>query len=114
VEQRRRVTRQGACWSGRYKVEGRRRSDWRECLVVDVSRLGVGLVLDGSIPRDLVSEEILVELHLPGTTVMVRLRGEVRHAAHNVRGGARIGMEFVELSEVERSVLDVLESVPVG
>jgi len=95
-------------------VEGRRRFEWRDCLVLDISRLGVGLSLDGAIPKDLIGDRIVVEVHLPGTSVIIRLKGEVRHAAHDVRGGARIGMEFVELSEIERSVLDVLEVVPVG
>jgi PilZ domain len=115
VEQRRRAPRQGACWFGRYTVEGRRRAQWHECLVVDISTLGLGLNFDGGISPALIGERVLVELHIPGaTSVNIRLSGEVRHAAQDVRGGARIGVEFVGLSEVERSILDTLELEHVG
>jgi c-di-GMP-binding flagellar brake protein YcgR len=115
VEQRRRVPRQGACWFGRYRLESDRRGEWHECLVVDISTLGVGLDVEGGIPKELMGQWIEVEVNVPASaSVNVRLRGEVRHAAQDVRGGARIGIEFSGLSDIERSILDALEIVEVG
>jgi hypothetical protein len=83
--------------------------------VVDISPLGVGLSLDGPIPAELLGKRIEVEVHVPGeASVNIRLTGEIKHAAHHARGGARLGMEFAELSDEERSILDVLELVHVG
>ncbi len=114
-KQRRRGPRQGACWSGRYKAEGDRRGQWRECLVVNISPLGVGLDLDGPIPKDLIGRRIAVEFHMPsGMSVNICLIGEIRHVASDVRGGARIGMEFVGLSDTERLVLGAIELTHVG
>jgi hypothetical protein len=115
VEQRRRGPRRGACWPGRFKAEGHRRGQWHECLVVNISPLGVGLDLDGPIPKDLIGQRIAVEFHIPaGISVNIRLMGEVRHVANDVRGGARIGMEFVGLSETERNILGAIEPTQVG
>lgn len=115
MEQRRRVPRQGACWFGRYTLESDRRGTWHECLVVDISVLGVGLHLDGAIPKELIGQWLEVEVHVPASaSVNIRLKGEVRHAAHDVRGGARIGIEFSGLSDIERSILDAMEIVEVG
>ena len=64
---------------------------------------------------DLIGQRVTVEVHVPqSNSVQLRLLGEIRHAAQDVRGSARIGIEFIGLSNVERSILDALELEHVG
>jgi hypothetical protein len=115
MERRRRVPRQSAGWSGRFKDEGDRFGDWGDCLVIDISVLGVGLELYGPVPRDLIGRRIAVEVQTPiGTSVSIRLAGEVRNTAPGPHGGVRVGMEFVGLTETERSILNALELMQIA
>lgn len=111
VEYRRRVPRQYAGWTGKYSIEGDGPEDWHECRILDISLIGIGLELFG--PRfdhdDLSGQRIVVETHTPaGASLSIRARGEVRNVAHGANGGTRVGLELVDLSDLERSILEAL------
>ncbi|HUZ09028.1 MAG TPA: PilZ domain-containing protein [Acidimicrobiales bacterium] len=115
MELRRRIPRQAAGWSGKYKIESDRRAEWHDCLVIDMSILGVGLALYGAVPTDLVGEQLVVEVDTPiGTSVSIRLVGEVKYVTSVPQGGVRVGLEFVGLSPTERSILNALELMQVA
>ena len=115
MQRRRRVPRQSAGWSGTYVVEDEPRAGSHDCLVIDISVLGVGLELLGSVPTDLVGRRISLEVQTPvGTSVSIRLVGEVRNSAPGRLGGVRVGLEFIGLSDTERSILDALELMQIA
>lgn len=109
MERRRRVPRQIAGWTGKYRIEGDDPEAWHECRILDISVIGVGVELFGPVPDDdqLLGRCVVVEAQTPsGASLSVRARGEVRNVRPGAEGGIRVGMEFVELSETERSILD--------
>ena len=108
---RRRVPRQRAGWVGKYFIEASDLEAWHECRVLDISVIGLGVELFGPvpIPEDLVGQRITVEAHTPaGASLSVRARGEVRNVGPGASHGTRVGIEFVDLTDVERSILDAL------
>jgi hypothetical protein len=120
VEDRRRAERQSAFWTGRCHVQDEPLDLWRECAIIDVSTLGVGIDLchpdpvellgmwqDGELRLD-VSRRITLRLEL-GPSVDLTVAGEVRNAGSGPDGMVRAGIEFVGLTEIERSILDLLE-----
>lgn len=114
MERRRRVPRVAAGWPGKYRVEDDPQSDWDNCQMIDISVVGVGLELFGDVPEDLTGHRLAVEVQTPvGASVSIRLVGEVRNTAKGARGGTRAGMEFVDLSDTERQILQVMELLQV-
>jgi hypothetical protein len=120
VEDRRRVERQSALWTGSCHIQEEPSDLWRECAVTDVSTLGMGIDLwhpdpvellgmweDGELRLHL-SRRITVRLKL-GASVEMTVAGEVRNAQSETDGIVRAGIEFVGLTESERSVVDLLE-----
>jgi len=120
VEDRRRAERQSAFWMGRCHIQDEPLDLWRECAIIDVSTLGVGIDLchpdpvellgmwqDGELRLD-VSRRITLRLEL-GPSVDMTVAGEVRNAGSGPDGIVRAGIEFVGLTETERSILDLLE-----
>lgn len=112
MERRRRVPRQTAGWTGKYTIEGEDPEAWYECRVLDISVIGVGVELFGEIPQPadtLLGKRMVVEAHTPaGESLSIRARGEVTNVTPGADGGTRAGMQFVDLAEGERSILDVL------
>jgi len=106
VENRRRVRRQAARWMGRCHIENEPSDLWRECAIIDVSTLGVGIDLwypdpvellglwqDGELRLD-ARRRITVQLQ-SGHSVYVPAEGEVRNAGTAADGIVRAGIEFV-------------------
>jgi PilZ domain-containing protein len=92
---RRLVPRQRTDWRGLYKLEGDLRERWRECLFVDVSSTGAGLVL-----KDVTREEAEGRhIHLA-----IQLQAVVKNLTED-RAGLRAGTQFVGLSDVEQEYL---------
>jgi hypothetical protein len=108
-QNRRRVQRQSAVWIGSCHVEGEPSDVWRECGVFDFSILGLGMDLRH--PSDLVGTPVSVRLPV-GASFDVTLTGEVRNAKAGPGGVARVGIEFVDLSKTERSIVDLLNLGP--
>lgn len=110
MDRRRRVPRQVAGWTGKYVVEGDVPEVWNECRVADISLIGLGVELFGAVPdRNLLGRNIIIETNTPtGASLSVRARGTVKNTSPGPEGGVRVGIEFIELTELERSILDAL------
>jgi hypothetical protein len=107
----RRVPRQIIGWKGRCLVEGESIAvGWRDCRVLDISMLGLGITLIHRQPSDLVGRGISVEVPATADSICIRLEGEIKNAI--VSGGsgstARVGVEFVGLTDVELAIATVL------
>ncbi len=91
---RRRVPRQLAGWTGTCLMDGETDAERRECQVVDISMLGLGLLLHHPSPFGLVDRRISVEVSAIDDRVNISLEGVVRHAAVTSSGAVRVGVEF--------------------
>lgn len=98
---RRRVPRQLAGWSGNCMMEGEPDAERRECRVVDISMLGLGLILQHPSPSTLVGSRVSVEVSAVDDRVNIRLEGIVRHANVTPGGAVRVGVEFDDESDSE-------------
>jgi len=108
---RRRIPRQEVHWQGTCSIEGDPALA-AECDVVDISVIGMGILLDGPIPGDLVDRTITVEVEAShGAAVSLRLTGEIRYVVPSPQGGFRVGSQFSGLSETERSILETFEQM---
>lgn len=114
MEHRRRIPRRSAGWFGLCHVEGESDPEWRDCQVVDVSRLGLGIVLHHFWPAELVGRHVTVEAPAVGASVNVRLAGMITHADRTAGGVIRVGIEFDGLTELELAVAGVLSSLVNG
>jgi PilZ domain len=115
MEFRRRVPRQVAGWIGSCHVVGEPTDEVRPCRVLDVSELGLGLVLGHPLGTGLVGRRMTVETPTTGISVNVPLEGEIKNATPLENGTLRIGMEFGGLTELEHSLvkaLGVLSGMP--
>jgi hypothetical protein len=104
-QERRAVDRQLAEWVGRYRVDGDPENRWRYCRIVDISSAGAALDLADANPEEIANREIVVE---------VFLRGDVRHSQLGDDEQVKVGVQFVDLSDNERSHLDQLRALRVG
>ena len=93
---------------GSCRVEDESSDAWRECGVFDFSTLGAGMDFRHPDPSDLVGRRLVVRLPV-GASMDISLTGEVRNMKTGPDGIVRVGIEFVGLSETERSVVDLLE-----
>jgi PilZ domain len=117
VENRRRAERRSALWMGRCHIEDEPSDLWRECTVIDVSTLGVGIDLCHPDPVELLGlwQDGVLRLHAergitvrvePSPSVDMTVAGQVRNAGSKPDGTVRAGIEFVGLSETERSIVE--------
>jgi len=108
MEQRRRVPRMSAGWFGICHIEGESEPEWRDCQVIDVSSLGLGITLHHFWPLELVGRQITVEAPAVGGSVNVRLAGVITNADRTAGAVIRVGIEFDGLTESELAVAGVL------
>jgi hypothetical protein len=108
VENRRRAERQSAVWIGLCHVQGDALDHWRDCGVFDLSAFGVGMDLRYPTASDLVGRSVSVRLPI-GVSMDMTLTGEVRNSKDGPDGIVRIGIEFEDVSDTERSIVDLLE-----
>jgi c-di-GMP-binding flagellar brake protein YcgR len=113
MENRRRVDRQSAGWLGSYQLANTPDSEWRDCRVVDISMLGLGITIEHREPAQLLGRLIAVDLPCDGISVSVRLEGVIKNAAE-ASGSVRVGVEFLPLSETERSITALLNALSYG
>jgi hypothetical protein len=107
---RRRVDRQPAGWFGSYRLASPRDSEWGDCRVIDVSMLGLGITVDYRDPAQMLGRLITVDLPCDGISVSVRLEGVIKNATASF-GSVRLGVEFLTLSETERSITALLSAM---
>lgn len=111
MDNRRRADRQSAIWIGSCHVEGESSDLWRDCGVFDASTLGVGMDIRLHHPdsSELLGGRITVRLQI-GDSTDITLTGDVRNVKDGPDGIVRVGIEFVDLSEIERTIVALLES----
>jgi PilZ domain len=115
VELRRRAPRVATSgWQGKYVLEDDPQPDWAECVVLDISLIGVGLELVAGTSKDLIGHRLVVQVQSPlGNSVSLRLVGQVRNASPGQQG-TRVGIEFVGLSDMEQEILRLVELLGVA
>ena len=106
LHHRRRVPRQEVSWKGTCHFGDA--TSLTDCEVVDISVVGVGLEILGGPGVALEGKTITVEIET-AAAVSLRLVGEVRYAMAVAGDRIRIGIQFVGLSDTERSILDTFE-----
>ena len=105
---RRRVPRHIAGWTGFCHIDDDPADkDW-ECRVLDISELGVAILLQHPLGVELIGRRISVESPAASTSVNIRLEGDVRNAVPVGDDAVRLGLEFVGLSELEQTVVRAL------
>ena len=111
MERRRRAPRVNTtAWFGRYVVEDDPQSVSKECRVIDISLLGLGLELFGDMTEDMIGHRLVIHVGaLSGGSVSLRMVGQVKNLNSNRLGCTRAGLEFTDLSETEREVLKAIE-----
>ncbi len=111
MENRRREPRHVAGWSGFCHLVGESAAGWRDCRVMDISTLGIGLRMQHLRPSELMGRYISIELPAVGDAVNIRLEGQIKNVSKTpLRAWVRIGIEFGKLSNTERSILEALGS----
>lgn len=112
MENRRSAPRRTAGWNGFCHVEGETASGWRDCRILDISTLGVGIRMQHSRPSDLMGRRVSIELPAVGDAVNIRFEGEIKNVADGaLPSSVRIGVAFDHLSNTERILLEVLSSI---
>lgn len=114
MEDRRRVPRRSGSWSGFCRVEGESPKGGWNCQVIDISALGLAIVFHHPRPSDLVGRRISVDLPALGTSIKMTLEGEIRDTRTDSDGIVRAGIEFVDPSEDELYIIDLLTSASLG
>jgi hypothetical protein len=108
MEHRRRTSRQGAGWPGICHLEGDSVPGGRDCWIIDISMLGLGITLHYFWPSELVGQSISVDVPAVGDSVNIRLEGVIKNAEPTPGGVVRVGIEFVGLSNAELTIATVL------
>ncbi|HEY1446484.1 MAG TPA: PilZ domain-containing protein [Acidimicrobiales bacterium] len=108
MDNRRRVERRSGIWMGTCHIEGDAPKLVRDCGIFDISALGVGMDFHYADPMRLEGRRISVHLPL-GDSVEVAFTGEVRNVRPGPGGIVRAGIEFDDLIDPERSIVDLLE-----
>ncbi|HAM00626.1 MAG TPA: hypothetical protein DCQ30_00120 [Acidimicrobiaceae bacterium] len=97
-------------WPGKYLIDDDQSSGWRECIVLDLSNLGVGLESVDEVHPAPIGQSIQVEVDMgDSASIHLRLAGVVRNLGPGKAGRTRIGVEFTGLSEREEAVLKTME-----
>lgn len=116
VELRRRAPRIPTDWPGRCRfddfADGGLLREWMDCRVVDISLLGVSVEIEkGGI--GLVEGRFLdVHVESPaGRSVRLQILGTVVHQRSPSEGRTRVGLQFVDLSDSEKAILEVIEQL---
>lgn len=108
MENRRRLERRPAGWAASYQLAGEQALGWRDCRVVDISMLGLGITFAHPAPSELTGRLVSVNLPGEGSCVNVRLEGQIKNATATMSRDIRVGIEFIRLSETEQAITAVL------
>jgi hypothetical protein len=98
------VKRLRAGWDGICRIEGE--SDDRQCRVVDISMLGLGITLKHPAPADLAGRGISIDV-----PAVAQLEGAITHAEPILGGVVRAGVTFNEPSASPVTVASPQNSV---
>jgi hypothetical protein len=111
MEYRRRVPRRPAGLAGFCYIEGEEPARWRDCEVIDISVLGLGVTFHHPQPWELIGRRITVDAVTGEDSVTIRLDGEIRNAAPTLEGDVRIGLEFVGRTKGDDAVTALLNEM---
>ena len=111
MQYRRRVPRHPTDWAGLCHIDNESAAAWRDCRVIDISMLGVGITFEYPSATELIGRRICVEIPSVGDSVRIRLEGEIKNAARIHEGRIRVGIELVGLTEAERAITTVLSAM---
>ncbi len=105
----RRVQRQAAGWTGTCLIEeDSGTAQWRDCWVLDISMLGLGIAFDHRHPSELEGRRISVQFPAVSDQVSVQLEGQIKNIDVMRLGLVQAGIEFVGLSQEELAIATVL------
>ena len=90
---RRRVPRQAAGWDG-ICIIAEESALWRQCKVVDISMLGLGLTFEHPSPSALMGRRISIYIPAVDHSVHIQLDGEVTNAGRTLEDTVRVGIQF--------------------
>jgi hypothetical protein len=111
MEYRRRAPRQPVGLAGFCHIEGDGAVRWRDCEVIDISALGLGVTCQHPQPWELIGRRIVVDAVTVDDSVTIRLEGEIRNAAPTLEGEVRIGVEFVGHTQADHAVTALLNEM---
>jgi len=108
----RRVPRQLANLRGMCLVEEELATvGWRECWILDISTLGMGITFRHRRVSELTGRSISVEVPSASDSARVRLEGKIKNAQLIQPGVVRVGIEFVGTSTAEQALATVLSAL---
>lgn len=111
MEFRRRAPRVQTDWVGLCGLEDQPETRW-DCTVIDISLLGVGVEVSGDEVGEIVGRNLVIDVRPPmGTSIRLHLVGQVMNQRTTRQGWTRVGLQFVDLSESELAVLQVVEQL---
>jgi hypothetical protein len=108
MDSRRRVPRHVAGWTGFCHIDDEPVDQLWECRVLDISELGLAILLHHPLGVRLIGRRISVKSPTASTSVNIRLEGDVRNAVQVNGDAVRLGIEFAGLTELERTVVRAL------
>jgi PilZ domain len=108
MDSRRRVPRHVAGWTGSCHIDEEPVDRHWECRVLDISELGLAIHLQHPLGVELIGRRMSVESPTASTSVNIRLEGDVRNAVPVGGDAVRLGIEFVDLTELEQTVVRAL------
>jgi PilZ domain len=109
---RRRVPRQSADVRAICLLEGEDATvGWRECRILDISTLGIGITFRHRRLSELSGRKVSVEVPSASESVSVRLEGQIKNAQMIQPGLVRVGIELVAPSTSEQALGTVLSAL---
>jgi hypothetical protein len=109
MDRYRRIQRQAAGWTGTCLIEeDAATAQWRDCWVLDISMLGLGIAFDHRHPSELAGRGISVQFPAVSDRVSVQLEGQIKNIDVMRLGLVQAGIEFVGLSQEELAIATVL------
>jgi hypothetical protein len=101
-----RVSSRDVEWTTRYWLEGSSDRQWRVARVLTVSKDGLAVELFATTYEEVRAHRVVLEVRVP--PAVLHIRGDVMHADHGSQGGVRVRLQFVNLSVVERDLIESL------
>ena len=101
-----RVSSRDVEWTTRYWLEGTADRQWRVARVLTVSESGLVAELFATTDQEARTHRVVLEMRIP--PAVLHLRGDVMWANHGSQGGVRVRLQFVNLSVVERDLVESL------
>ncbi len=82
--------RQSAAWAGMLPIEGDSPFGFRECRVVDISMLGLGITLNHPSPSELLGRRIFVDVPAASDSLSIRFEGDIGNVGPTQNGAVRV------------------------